>query len=345
MSCSGHWQHYRDGMYPPMTIAARAGNPGGEQVVLRPSLCPHHAVMYRSRAHSYRDLPLRMAELGGQYRSELSGVLGGLTRVRAMQLNDAHIFCTAEQVAAEAAGALAMIRQAHHALGIEPARYRLSLASPAAKYAGSRQLWEDATAVLEKVLVSSGIPYDAEEGEAAFYGPKIDVQVSDSAERETSIATVQVDFYQPERFALDYIGPDGARHRPVMVHRSVIGSAERAVAHLLDMNGGAFPPWLAPLQLVALPITDGEVPQADALVKAAIDQGLRAEVSSEGSLSARIRAHHLVPYQAVIGASEAAAGEASIRLRDGRKLPVMSAEEALAKISSQVKANTVELWN
>jgi len=336
---SGHWQHYRDGMYPPMTAGA------GEQVVLRPSLCPHHAVMYRSRPHSYRDLPLRMAELGGQYRSELSGVLGGLTRVRAMQLNDAHIFCTADQVAAEAAGALAMIRQAHRALGIEAARYRLSLASPAAKYVGSRQLWDDATAILEKVLVSSGIPYDTEEGEAAFYGPKIDVQVADSAERETSIATVQVDFYQPDRFALEYTGPDGGKHRPVMVHRSIIGSAERAVAHLLDTNGGAFPPWLAPTQLVALPVSDVQLPEAEALVRAAIDQGLRAEISSDGSLGSRIRAHRLVPYQAVIGASEAAAGEVSIRLRDGRKLPLMSAEDAIAKIGSQVKANTVELWN
>jgi threonyl-tRNA synthetase len=346
---SGHWQHYRDGMYPPMTMGPGAVDPeagdAGEQLVLRPSLCPHHAVMYRSRAHSYRDLPLRMAELGGQYRSELSGVLGGLTRVRAMQLNDAHIFCTADQVAAEAAGALAMIQQAHSALGIEAARYRLSLASRSAKYVGSRQLWDDATAVLEKVLVSCGIPYDTEEGEAAFYGPKIDVQVADSAERETSIATVQVDFYQPERFTLEYTGPDGGKHRPVMVHRSIIGSAERAVAHLLDTNGGAFPPWLAPTQLVALPISDAQLPQAEALVKAATDQGLRAEVAQDGTVGARIRAHHLVPYLAVIGASEAAAGEASIRLRGGQRLPPMTVVAALAKIDSQVKANTPELWN
>jgi threonyl-tRNA synthetase len=340
---SGHWQHYRDGMYPPMTV--EAGGQGEQQLVLRPSLCPHHAVMYRSRAHSYRDLPLRMAELGGQYRSELSGVLGGLTRVRAMQLNDAHIFCTADQVAAEAAGALALIGQAHRALGIEAARYRLSLASRSAKYVGSRQLWDDATAVLEKVLVSCGIPYESEEGEAAFYGPKIDVQVADSSERETSIATVQVDFYQPERFALDYTGPDGAKHRPVMVHRSVIGSAERAVAHLLDVNGGAFPPWLAPTQLVALPVSDAQLAEAEGLVRAAIDQGLRAEVSSEGSLGARIRAHRLVPYQAVIGASEATAGEASIRLRGGQQLARMNVAAALAHIGSQVKAHAVELWS
>jgi threonyl-tRNA synthetase len=335
---SGHFEHYRDGMYPPMSL-------GGDQVVLRPSLCPHHAVMFRGRARSYRELPLRLAELGGQYRSELSGVLGGLTRVRAMQLNDAHIFCTPDQVAAEAAGALAMIRQAHQALGIEPSRYRLSLASASAKYVGSPRMWDRATAMLRDALAGGGIGYDTEEGEAAFYGPKIDVQVADSSEREASIATVQIDFYQPERFALQYTGSDGAQHRPVMVHRSVIGSAERAVAHLLDTNGGAFPPWLAPVQLVALPVSDAQIGPARAFVQQAIDQGLRAEVASDGTLGARIRAHKLVSYLAVIGASEAAADEVSIRLRDGRRLPPLSAGEALAKIDGQVKAHTIELWD
>jgi threonyl-tRNA synthetase len=209
---SGHWAHYRDGMYPPMAMNSAAG--ADEQVVLRPSLCPHHAVMFRARPRSHRDLPLRLAELGGQYRAELSGVLGGLSRVRAMQLNDAHVFCAAEQIEAEAAGALAMIGQAHEALGIQPARYRLSLAARSvAKYAGSRAIWDRATAILEDVLASAGIDYDAEEGEAAFYGPKIDVQVADSAERETSIATIQADFFQPERFALGYVGSDGGSHR------------------------------------------------------------------------------------------------------------------------------------
>jgi len=271
---SGHWEHYRDGMYPPMAVDPVAeGDPGpggdsgpggGSQLVLRPSMCPHHAVMFRSRGRSYRELPLRMAELGGQYRAELSGVLGGLTRVRGMQLNDAHIFCTLEQAAGEAASALAMIRQAHEALGIEPARYRLSLASDSAKYVGSAQMWADATAMLRDVLATSGIDYEVEEGEAAFYGPKIDVQVADSAEREASIATVQIDFYQPERFSLEYVGPDGAKHRPVMVHRSIIGSAERAVGHLLDVYGGAFPPWLAPVQLVALPVSEAQLAPAEA---------------------------------------------------------------------------------
>ena len=339
---SGHWEHYRDGMYPPMSLGS---DQSGEQVVLRPSLCPHHAVIYSAKARSYRDLPLRLAELGGQYRSELSGVLGGLTRVRAMQLNDAHIFCTPDQVAAEAAAALAMIRQAHRALGIEASRYRLSLASPAAKYAGSREIWDRATAILRDVLASAGVPYEAEEGEAAFYGPKIDVQVADSAEREASIGTVQVDFYQPERFGLEYVGADGARHRPVMVHRSVIGSIERQVAHLIDIHGGAFPPWLAPVQLLALPVSGDQLSQAEAVARQATAHGLRAEVADDGSLAARIRQHRLVPYLAVIGATEARAGEVSLRLRDGRRLGPIAADQALASIDRQVKRYSVALWD
>lgn len=352
---SGHWAHYRDGMYPPMALSS--GTEADEQVVLRPSLCPHHAVMFRARAHSYRELPLRLAELGGQYRSELSGVLGGLSRVRAMQLNDAHIFCTPDQVAVEAADALAMIRRAHHALGIAPVRYRLSLAGSGAKYAasagsspqvstvaGSKAIWERATAILRDVLGSAGIDYDAEEGEAAFYGPKIDVQVADSAEREASIATIQVDFYQPERFALAYIGADGGRHRPVMIHRSVVGTAERMVAHLLEVHGGAFPPWLAPVQLVALPVTDEQAPQAQQLIRRAVELGLRAEMASQGSLASRIRDHRLVPYQLVIGKAEAAAGQVSIRLRDGRKLPPMQEAEAVASIERQVGMCNPLLW-
>jgi len=336
---SGHWSHYRDGMYPPMDI-------GGEQVVLRPSLCPHHALIYRSRARSYRDLPLRMAELGGQYRAELSGVLGGLTRVRAIQLNDAHIFCAPDQVAAEAADALGMIRQAYRDLGIEPARYRLSLAGRDGKYVGGRDMWDRAAGILEQVLADAGVPYEAEEGEAAFYGPKIDVQITDSAEREASMSTVQVDFYLPERFGLEYAGADGAGHRPVMVHRSVIGSAERALAHLIDVHGGAFPPWLAPVQLAALPVAEAQVPEAESVARQAADAGLRAIVArpQAGTLSARIHASRLVPYQAVIGAREAAAGQVALRLRDGRRRPALPAAEVLARIGERVAAHGTELW-
>jgi len=285
-----------------------------------------------------------MAELGGQYRSELSGVLGGLTRVRAMQLNDAHIFCSADQIAAEAAGALAMIRRAHRALGIEPARYRLSLPGESGKYVGSQVMWDRAAAILADAMVSSGLSFEPERGEAAFYGPKIDVQVADCAERETSIATIQVDFYQPGRFGLEYTGSDGGKHRPVMIHRSVIGTAERAVAHLIDTHGGAFPPWLAPIQLVALPVSGEQLDQAEVLVRQATDHGLRAEVARDGSLAARIRSHKLVPYQAVIGPAEVAARAVALRLRDGRKLPSMSSAEAMARIVGRVRAHEAELW-
>jgi threonyl-tRNA synthetase len=337
---SGHCSHYGENMYPPMDL-------DGEQLVLRPVLCPHHALIYRGRAHSYRDLPLRMAELGGMYRSELSGVLGGLTRVRAITLNDAHIFCTPDQVAGEARAALRLIRQAYDALGIRPAGYRLSLPGAGGKYVAEPDMWRRASGILRDVLDASGLAYDAVEGEAAFYGPKIDVQIIDSAGREATLSTVQVDFHQPAQFDLQYVGPDGAKHRPVMLHRSIIGSVERAVAQLVEVHGGAFPGWLAPTAVVALPISDAQLPQAEQLVRRAIDRGLRAEVAGpeQGSLGARIRAHRLVPYQAVIGAEEAAAGRIALRLRDGRRLPALPAAEVLTRIGALIDAHRPDLWD
>jgi threonyl-tRNA synthetase len=337
---SGHWSHYSADMFPAMDL-------GGEQVVLRPSLCPHHALIYRSRAHSYRELPLRIAELGGMYRSELSGVLGGLSRVRAIQLNDGHIFCTPDQVADEARAALDLIRRAYRDLGIEPARYRLSLAGPNGKYVAGPGMWQRAAALLAEVLDASGVEYEAVAGEAAFYGPKIDVQIADSAGREATLSTVQVDFYQPEQFGLHYIGPDGAKHRPVMVHRSIIGSAERAVAHLIERHGGAFPAWLAPIQLAILPVSDAERPRAAALLQQGLDQGLRPHLADpeHGSLGARIRAARRVPYQAVIGAREAADGQVALRLRDGRRLDPRPAADVLTRIGALIGAHSPALWD
>jgi len=255
---SGHWAKYSDDMYPPMDM-------GGEQLVLRPSICPHHALMYRSRAHSYRELPLRISELGGQYRAELSGVIGGLSRVRAMQLNDAHIFCRLDQVAEEAGNALGLINQAYRDMEISPSRYVLALpsedadfGSPSSKYVGDAASWDRAAGLLREVLDNAGLNYQEAPGDAAFYGPKIDIQMEDSAGREFSLSTVQIDFHQPDRFGLEYIGADGNKHRPVMVHRAIVGSIERAVAQLIEVHGGAFPAWLAPVQLVVLPISDDE---------------------------------------------------------------------------------------
>jgi threonyl-tRNA synthetase len=337
---SGHWDHYGDDMFPPMDL-------GAEQVLLRPSLCPHHALIYRSRARSYRELPLRMAELGGMYRSEPSGVLGGLTRVRAITLNDAHIFCTPEQAVAEAGAALELIGRAYADLGIRASRYRLSLPGEGGKYVADPELWRRATALLREVLDGSGVPYEADEGEAAFYGPKIDVQITDPAGREATLSTVQIDFHQPERFDLHYIGPDGGRHRPVMVHRSVIGSVERAVAHLLEAHGGAFPAWLAPVQLAVLPVGDEQAGAAHALARRARELGLRAEVADpdQGTLAARVRAARLVPYQVVIGAREAAAGLVAVRLRDGRRPDPLPAADLLDRVGARVAARGTGLWD
>nr|WP_272944589.1 threonine--tRNA ligase [Kribbella catacumbae] len=334
---SGHWSKYSEDMYPPMDI-------GGEEVVLRPSLCPHHALMFRSRAHSYRELPLRMSELGGQYRSELSGVLGGLTRVRAMQLNDGHIFCMLEQVADEALAALELIKQAHRDLGISASGYVLSLPSEDArlgdassKYVGDAESWALAADLLRDVLDKAGLPYSEELGEAAFYGPKIDIQVEDSAGRESTLSTIQIDFHQPAAFGLEYIGADGNKHRPVMVHRAIVGSIERAVAHLIEVHGGAFPAWLAPVQLVVLPISDAEEDAAAGVLRQALDVGLRAEIAyaDEGSLGARIRENRLVPHQAVIGAREAAAGEIALRNRTGDRHPSAPASAVLNNLAAQ----------
>ena len=207
-------------------------------------------------------------------------------------------------------------------------------------------MWQRATALLTEVLDGSGVEYEAAEGEAAFYGPKIDVQITDSAGREATLSTVQVDFHQPEQFDLHYIGADGAKHRPVMVHRSIIGSVERAVAHLIEIHGGAFPAWLAPVQLVVLPVSEAELPAAAELVRRCLDLDLRAELAGpeQGTLGARIRAARLVPYQAVIGPREAAAGLVSLRLRDGRRPDPLPAADALARISALAAAHSPELW-
>ncbi|WP_030665529.1 threonine--tRNA ligase [Streptomyces cellulosae] len=336
---SGHWSHYSEDMFPPMEL-------GAEEVVLRPSLCPHHALIYRSRSHSYRELPLRMAELGGMYRAELSGVLGGLTRVRSIQLNDAHIFCTLEQAVEEARAALELIGRAYADLGIRAARHRLSLPGEGGKYVADPQLWHRATALLREVLDGSGVPYDAEEGEAAFYGPKIDVQITDPAGRESTLSTVQIDFHQPGRFDLHYIGADGAKHRPIMVHRSVIGSVERAVAHLIEEHGGAFPAWLAPVQLAVLPVGQAQEERAQDVVRQAVARGLRAELHGpgDGTLGARIRAARLVPYQAVVGEREADGGLVAVRLRDGRRPGAVPAGELLDRIAARAGDRGAELW-
>ena len=212
---------------------------------------------------------------------------------------------------------------------------------------GDPRIWDQAAAMLAGILDDAGLAWEAGEGEAAFYGPKIDVQVADAAEREATLSTVQVDFYQPDRFGLQYTGADGGRHRPVMVHRSIVGSMERAVAHLIERHGGAFPDWLAPEQLVVLPVTDAQGRGGGLGLRARRRTGVArpGRRTGLGTLNRRIRSSRLVPYQAVIGEREAAAGQVAVRLRDGRRLPSLPAAAALAGIAAHVAAHRTDLWD
>ncbi|MGC4761631.1 threonine--tRNA ligase [Micromonospora sp. DT46] len=327
---SGHLGYFADDMFPPMRLSA------DDEFVLRPALCPHHALVFRARGRSYRELPLRIAELGGMYRAERSGVLGGLSRVRAISLNDAHNFCALEQVGEEVAEILRLIREAHAALGVRPAGFRLSLRGPGEKYVGDDAQWARAEELLRAAL--DGVEFTEAPGEAAFYGPKIDIQVRDAAGREFTLSTVQLDFDKPERFDLSYTDASGARRRPVMVHRSLVGSMERLFAYLIEVHEGAFPAWYAPVQLVVLPVGDDQAGAAARLARDALAAGLRVEVDGAGSLGSRIRdaARARVPYAAVVGPREAAEGAVSLRLRGGRALDPMPAADALRLIGAVV---------
>ncbi|MCW3840157.1 threonine--tRNA ligase, partial [Micromonospora yasonensis] len=264
---SGHLGYFADDMFPPMRLSA------DDEFVLRPALCPHHALVYRARGRSYRELPLRVAEIGGMYRAERSGVLGGLSRVRAISLNDSHNFCALEQVGDEVREILRLIREAHAALGVRPAGFRLSLRGPGEKYVGDDAQWARAEDLLRAAL--DGVDFTEGPGEAAFYGPKIDIQVVDAAGRESTISTIQLDFDKPEKFDLSYTDADGGRKRPVMVHRSLVGSMERLFAYLIEVHAGAFPAWYAPVQLVLLPVDDGQADAALDLARRAEAAGLR----------------------------------------------------------------------
>lgn len=327
---SGHLRNFADDMFPGMAD-------GEDELYLRPSLCPHHAMVFAARGRSYRELPLRIAELGPMYRAERSGVLSGLARVRAISLNDAHIFCAPEQAVDEVVAVLEMIGKAHRALGIPAARYRLSLPGPGGKYVDDPAGWAEAEAMLREALRRAGVEYDDAPGEAAFYGPKVDIQIVDAAGREWSLSTVQLDFHQPARFDLSYVDANGDRRRPVLVHRSIIGSLERLFGHLIEVHGGAFPAWYAPVQLVVLPVGADQGSVAEAFAARCLQSGLRAEVEHDGSVGARIRAEagRKVPYIAVIGAREAADGSVALRRRDGSQLAPMPVAEAIALIAEE----------
>jgi threonyl-tRNA synthetase len=338
---SGHCAHFADDMFPPMQL----GEDDGDALVLRPSLCPHHALIFAARQRSYRDLPLRIAELGAMYRDERSGVLGGLTRVRSIWLNDAHIFCAVDQIGDEVANVLRLMRRAQTALGLQVSSVQLSLRGPGGKYVGGEAQWARAEQLLREALDAADVSYSAVADEAAFYGPKIDVQVADPAGRESTLATVQLDFHQPAAFDLSYTDRSGRPARPVMVHRSLIGSLERLFAHLIERHAGALPVWCSPVQIAVVPVGAEQEQAARAFARDAVAAGLRAQVDHHGSLGGRIReaSRRKIPYVAVIGAREAPHGEVALRLRDGRRLPAMPGADGVALVAAVAAAHSLEL--
>ena len=331
---SGHWAKFSDDMFPVMVV-------GNEEFVLRPANCPHHAMVYAARQHSFRDLPVRLSELGSMFRSELSGVLSGLSRVRQINLDDVHVFCAPEQVRDEIVLALQAIERVYRLLGVEVAYYRLSRRGPDGKYLGGDALWSSAEDALRDALDHCGLSYREAVGEAAFYGPKIDVQVLDPAGREETLSTVQLDFNQPERFELEYVASDGSRRRPVMIHRGIMSAMERLVAYVLEWYDGAMPVWLAPVQVAVLPVGDEHRKAAGDLVERLRDNGLRAEPDGpDDTLGARVRRarERKVPYQAVIGDREIADGAVAVRKRGGAAARQMSVVDFVAELRDVVAA-------
>ena len=329
---SGHWAKFADDMFPPMYLGVPqhgsdsapdgASGPDGDAdpLVLRPANCPHHAMIYASEPRSYRDLPVRYSELAPMFRAERSGVLSGLSRVRQINLDDAHVFCRPDQVGAEVRTAVVAVLEVLDTLGIEVSYLRLSGRDDSGRWLGAPEQWAQAEAALRTVLDDiappAGLPWRAEAGEAAFYGPKIDVQVLDARGHEETLATVQLDFNQPERFDLTYVAASGERERVVMIHRGTVGAMERMVAFLLERHGGRLPFWLAPVQVCLLPVGDPAVgdPAVDELAADLRSRGLRVRVERDGPLGTRIRLarQRRDALRGVLGAREAASGELAV---------------------------------
>ncbi len=299
---SGHWDHYHEDMYPVMKI-------DNEELVLRPMNCPHHMMVYKHKLHSYRDLPVRIAELGTMYRYEMSGALAGLQRVRAMTLNDSHIFCRPEQIQEEFSNVVRLIQEVYHDFGINDYYFRLSYRDPEnkEKYVDKDEMWEKAQGMLRAAMDDMGLDYVEADGEAAFYGPKLDVQVRTALGKDETLSTVQLDFHLPERFELSYIGEDGQEHRPVVIHRGVVSTMERFVAFLIEQYKGAFPVWLAPVQAKIIPVNPVHQEYAEKVAQKLRDGLVRVEVDNRNEkMGYKIREAQTqkIPYMLVVGDKE-----------------------------------------
>ncbi|PJF36585.1 MAG: threonine--tRNA ligase [Candidatus Thermofonsia Clade 1 bacterium] len=325
---SGHYPYYADSQFPPMTL-------DDEEFMLKPMNCPHHIEIYRSEPRSYRDLPLRFAEFGTVYRYEQSGELTGLTRVRGFTQDDAHIFATPEQLEDEFIGVVRLIQRIFDLMGFHDFRARIGTRDPNSdKYVGAPELWQKATQAIINAADKLGLRYFVAEGEAAFYGPKLDFIFRDVLKREWQLGTVQVDYNLPERFGLEYMGEDNQVHRPVMIHRAPFGSMERFVAILIEHFGGAFPVWLAPIQARLIPVADRHVPYLRQVAAKLTEAGLRADVDDgKERMNAKIRKAQgeKIPYMLIAGDRDVASGAISVRLRSGEDLGGMPVEAFIRK--------------
>lgn len=333
---SGHWDHYHEDMFPVMDMG------DGEEFVLRPMNCPHHIQVFKHHVHSYRELPIRIAEIGMMHRYEKSGALSGLQRVREMSLNDGHLFVTPEQIQEEFQKALQLIIDVYEDFNLTDYRFRLSLRDPEdkEKYFDNDEMWEKAQGMLKAALDEMGVDYFEAEGEAAFYGPKLDIQVKTALGNEETLSTIQLDFLLPERFDLKYIGADGDMHRPVMIHRGVISTMERFTAILIETYKGAFPTWLAPQQVTIIPISnDAHLDYAWEVAKALKDRGIRAEVDERNEkMQYKIRQSQTskIPYQLIVGDKEQADRAVNVRRYGSKETETVALDSFVANILADI---------
>ncbi|MEC3953589.1 threonine--tRNA ligase [Nocardia sp. CDC153] len=341
---SGHLDWYRDGMFPAMHLDAELNEDGsvrkpGQDYYVKPMNCPMHNLIFRSRGRSYRELPLRMFEFGSVYRYEKSGVVHGLTRVRGMTQDDAHIYCTKEQMHAELTSTLQFVLSLLRDYGLDDFYLELSTKDPK-KFVGSDELWEEATETLRKVATDSGLELVPDPGGAAFYGPKISVQAKDALGRTWQMSTIQLDFNLPERFELEYTGSDGQKHRPVMIHRALFGSIERFFGVLTEHYAGAFPAWLAPVQVVGIPVAETFAEHLDGVINALRDNNIRAEVDrSDDRMQKKIfnQTAQKIPFMLLAGARDVENNAVSFRFRDGTQVNGVPVADAIATITDWIQ--------
>ena len=334
---SGHWDHYQEDMFPAMKLDE------DEAMVLRPMNCPHHMMIYKNKPHSYRELPIRIAELGTMHRYEASGAVSGLQRVRGMTLNDSHIFVRPDQIKEEFKRVVNMIQDVYKDFGFEDYRFRLSYRDPEDKhkYFDDDEMWEKAESMLKEASDELGLTYEEAIGEAAFYGPKLDVQVKTAMGKEETLSTAQLDFLLPERFDLTYIGQDGEQHRPVVIHRGVVSTMERFVAFLTEETKGAFPTWLAPMQVEIIPVNiDLHYDYARLLQDELKSQGVRVEIDDRNEkMGYKIREAQMkkIPYQIVVGDQEVENQEVNVRKYGSEKQESVEKDEFIWNVIDEIR--------